>query len=122
MILVLKSSESLEALLEPEVDLWVRCLNDAMQGLGTDENSLSLTRGSARKDAQCFFVGLCQQFAGFCVKGCMCGVIQRVLMEIASNGVALAIAKSGQPWCAPCPSACAWLSFKSTKRPLGRDC
>ena len=48
MILVLKSSESLEALLEPEVDLWVRCLNDAMQGLGTDENSLSLTRGSAR--------------------------------------------------------------------------
>ncbi|CAE7768150.1 Anxa6 [Symbiodinium sp. CCMP2456] len=31
----------MKALLEPEVDLWVRCLNDAMQGLGTDENSLS---------------------------------------------------------------------------------
>ena len=29
------------ALLEPEVDLWVRCLNDAMRGWGTDENSLS---------------------------------------------------------------------------------
>lgn len=29
------------ALLEPEVDLWVRCLNDAMEGWGTDENSLT---------------------------------------------------------------------------------
>ncbi|CAE7241663.1 Cetn4, partial [Symbiodinium pilosum] len=31
----------MKALLEPEVDLWVRCLNDAMSGWGTDENSLS---------------------------------------------------------------------------------
>jgi len=32
---------AMKALLEPEVDLWVRCLNDAMKGWGTDENSLS---------------------------------------------------------------------------------
>lgn len=31
----------MKALLEPEVDLWVRCLNDAMEGWGTDENSLT---------------------------------------------------------------------------------
>lgn len=31
----------MKALLEPEVDLWVRCLNDAMKGWGTDENSLT---------------------------------------------------------------------------------
>eukprot|EP00931_Biecheleriopsis_adriatica_P005709 TRINITY_DN107194_c0_g1_i1.p1 TRINITY_DN107194_c0_g1~~TRINITY_DN107194_c0_g1_i1.p1 ORF type:complete len:1503 (-),score=410.13 TRINITY_DN107194_c0_g1_i1:97-4557(-) len=30
-----------KALLEPEVDLWVRCLNDAMRGFGTDENTLT---------------------------------------------------------------------------------
>ena len=32
---------AMKALLEPEVDLWVRCLNDAMEGWGTDENSLT---------------------------------------------------------------------------------
>mmetsp|Transcript_20598 Transcript_20598/g.37039 ORF Transcript_20598/g.37039 Transcript_20598/m.37039 type:complete len:1111 (+) Transcript_20598:525-3857(+) len=32
---------AMSALLEPEVDLWVRCLNGAMAGFGTDENSLT---------------------------------------------------------------------------------
>ncbi|CAJ1370837.1 unnamed protein product [Effrenium voratum] len=31
----------MKALLEPEVDLWVRCLNDAMRGFGTDEGTLT---------------------------------------------------------------------------------
>lgn len=32
---------AMSALLESEVDLWCRCLNDAMRGLGTDEDSLT---------------------------------------------------------------------------------
>lgn len=32
---------AMAALLEPEVDLWVRCLNDAMKGWGTDEGTLT---------------------------------------------------------------------------------
>ncbi|CAJ1448770.1 unnamed protein product [Effrenium voratum] len=31
----------MKALLEPEVELWVRCLHDAMRGWGTDENTLT---------------------------------------------------------------------------------
>lgn len=33
--------KAMQALLEDEVDLWVRCLNDAMEGWGTDEWSLT---------------------------------------------------------------------------------
>jgi len=32
---------AMAAMLEPEVELWSRCLNDAMRGLGTDEDSLT---------------------------------------------------------------------------------
>ncbi|CAE8599966.1 unnamed protein product [Polarella glacialis] len=32
---------AMRALMESEVDLWTRCLNDAMRGLGTDEDSLT---------------------------------------------------------------------------------
>ena len=37
--------DAMAAMLEPEVELWSRCLNDAMRGLGTDEDSLTAGSG-----------------------------------------------------------------------------